>query len=94
MLASLLYAEQPHDEVWVFNQGRWSKNKTLWLQIKDASWDDVVMKEESKKALQKDIYGFFKSEATYKQLSIPWKVGICCILMSLRSIPTMNSSVA
>lgn len=34
------------------------------------------MKEESKKALQKDIYGFFMSEMTYKKLSIPWKVGI------------------
>ena len=36
------------------------------------------MKEESKKALQKDIYGFFDSEVTYVDLSIPWTVGICC----------------
>lgn len=80
-----LDAEQTHDEIWVFNQGNWSKNKSLWLQIKDSSWDDVVMKEESKKALQKDVYGFFESQVTYKNLSIPWKVGICCTLVSRRS---------
>lgn len=43
------------------------------------------MKEESKKALQKDVYGFFESQVTYKNLSIPWKVGICCTLVSRRS---------
>ncbi|KAI9574647.1 P-loop containing nucleoside triphosphate hydrolase protein [Boletus coccyginus] len=59
VLAACLYTEQIHDEIWVFNRGFWSKSGTLWSEIKDSSWDDVVMKEESKKALQKDIYGFF-----------------------------------
>ncbi|KAF8557041.1 P-loop containing nucleoside triphosphate hydrolase protein [Imleria badia] len=76
VLAACLYSEQADEEIWVFNSGSWSKNKTLWHEIKDSSWDDVVMKEESKKALQKDIYGFFKSEMTYKKLSIPWKRGL------------------
>ncbi|KAG8218670.1 P-loop containing nucleoside triphosphate hydrolase protein [Butyriboletus roseoflavus] len=76
VLTACLYTEQTHDEVWVFNQGIWSKNAALWIEIKDSSWDDVVMKEESKKMLQKDIYGFFKSETTYKKFSIPWKRGL------------------
>ncbi|KAF8138498.1 hypothetical protein EV363DRAFT_1314075 [Boletus edulis] len=76
VLAACLYTEQIHDEIWVFNRGFWNKDKTLWLGIKDSSWDDVVMKEESKMALQKDVYGFFKSEMTYKKLSIPWKRGL------------------
>lgn len=76
MLAACLHTEQARDEIWVFNRGFWSKNKSLWNEVSDSSWDNVVMKEESKKALQKDIYGFFKSEMTYKKLSIPWKVGI------------------
>lgn len=78
LLAVCLYAEQTHSEIWVFNRGSWSKNATLWTEIEASSWDDVILKEESKKALQKDIYGFFDSEATYSSLSIPWKVGICC----------------
>ncbi|KAN0097427.1 P-loop containing nucleoside triphosphate hydrolase protein [Tylopilus felleus] len=76
VLATCLYTEQAHDEIWVFNRGFWSKDNALWLGIKDASWDDVVMKEENKTALQKDVYGFFKSESTYKKLSIPWKRGL------------------
>jgi len=76
VLATCLYAEQIHDEIWVFNRGHWSKDKALWNDIKGSSWDDVVMKEENKQALQKDIYGFFKSETTYKKLSIPWKRGL------------------
>jgi len=81
VLAACLYTEQIHDEIWVFNRGFWCKSGTLWSEIKDSSWDDVVMKEESKKALQKDVYGFFKSETTYRKLSIPWKVGIYCIVV-------------
>ncbi|KAG9317491.1 P-loop containing nucleoside triphosphate hydrolase protein [Chiua virens] len=76
VLAVCLYTEQTHDEIWVFNQGFWSKNKSLWLEIKDSSWVNVIMKEENKRALQKDVYGFFKSEMTYKKLSIPWKRGL------------------
>lgn len=80
VLAVALHAEQTHDEIWVFNQGNWQKSKRLWLQIKDSSWDDVVMEEGSKMALQNDVYGFFKSEMTYKKLSIPWKVGVCFLV--------------
>ncbi|KIJ20334.1 hypothetical protein PAXINDRAFT_166412 [Paxillus involutus ATCC 200175] len=76
VLSACLFADQANDEIWVFNQGSWSKNKSLWLEIQDSTWDDVVMKEESKKALQKDIYGFFKSEMVYKKLSLPWKRGL------------------
>jgi len=76
LLAAFLYTEQTHDEIWVFNRGFWSKDRALWLGIKDSSWDDVVMKEESKEALQKDVYGFFQAEMTYKKLSIPWKRGL------------------
>ena len=78
LLAVCLHAEQIHNEIWVFNRGCWSKSKALWYEIAVSSWNDVIMKEESKKALQKDIYGFFDSEVTYVDLSIPWTVGICC----------------
>lgn len=37
-------------------------------------WKNIILKEEFKKALKKDVYGFFASEAVYKKLAIPWKV--------------------
>ncbi|KIJ70138.1 hypothetical protein HYDPIDRAFT_104807 [Hydnomerulius pinastri MD-312] len=76
VLSAGLFQNQVHDEIWVFNQGFWSKNSSLWFEVQNSSWNDVVMKDEAKKALQKDIYGFFKSEQIYKKLSLPWKRGL------------------
>jgi len=63
-----------HNEIWVFNQGFWRKDAGLWNEIQKADWKDVILKEEFKKALKKDVYGFFDSEKLYKDLGIPWKV--------------------
>ncbi|KAJ6628802.1 P-loop containing nucleoside triphosphate hydrolase protein [Mycena sp. CBHHK59/15] len=65
-----------HEEMWVFNQGFWSKDHELWVAVQSADWKDVILKDDFKKALQKDVYGFFKSEALYKELAIPWKRGL------------------
>jgi hypothetical protein len=74
ILAAGVWREQLHDEIWVFNQGFWSKDHGLWTEVQKADWKDVVLKDKFKKSLQKDIYGFFASEAVYKELAIPWKV--------------------
>jgi transitional endoplasmic reticulum ATPase len=34
----------------------------------------VILDKDFKDEIRKDIYGFFKSEKIYKDLSIPWKV--------------------
>jgi transitional endoplasmic reticulum ATPase len=76
LLAAGLYQDKLHDEVWVFNQGFWNKDRGLWQEIQKANWKDVILKDAFKKSLQKDVYGFFSSEDVYKKLAIPWKVGI------------------
>ncbi|KIM91080.1 hypothetical protein PILCRDRAFT_811596 [Piloderma croceum F 1598] len=76
ILAAGIWREQLHDEIWVFNQGFWNKDHGLWTEIQKADWKDVVLKDKFKKNLQKDIYGFFASEAVYKELAIPWKRGL------------------
>lgn len=76
LLEAGAYAEKLHNEIWVFNQGFWQKNAQLWQDVQSADWDDVILEEEFKTALQKDIYGFFSAEGTYKKLSLPWKRGI------------------
>jgi transitional endoplasmic reticulum ATPase len=59
----------------VYNQAYWRKDHGLWVEVQKADWNDVILKDEFKKTLKKDVYGFFTSEDIYKQLAIPWKVG-------------------
>ena len=63
-----------HDEIWVFNQGFWDKDEGLWEEVQKADWKDVILNEDFKTTLQKDIFGFFSSERIYLDLQIPWKV--------------------
>jgi len=74
ILAAGKHANDLHDEIWVFDQGFWDKNAALWTEIHKADWKDVILKDSFKRALQKDVYGFFDSEELYKELAIPWKV--------------------
>ncbi|KAF8076577.1 P-loop containing nucleoside triphosphate hydrolase protein [Lyophyllum atratum] len=76
LLSAGAWASQLHDEIWVFNQGWWSKDHGLWADVQKADWKDVILKDTFKKALQKDVYGFFTSEKIYKDLGIPWKRGL------------------
>ena len=74
LLAAGAWADQLHEEIWVYNQGFWRKDHGLWKEIQKADWKDIILKDAFKKALQKDVYGFFTSETIYKELGIPWKV--------------------
>ncbi|KAJ7129496.1 P-loop containing nucleoside triphosphate hydrolase protein [Mycena epipterygia] len=76
ILKSGLWDQSLHDEIWVYNQGFWQKDHPLWVDIQKADWKDVILKDEFKKALHKDVYGFFKSEPIYRELAIPWKRGL------------------
>ncbi len=72
LLAAGVWFDQLHNEIWVYNQG-WMKNAGLWQEIQKASWDAVILEDDFKLALQKDVFGFFSSKDTYKELSLPWK---------------------
>ncbi|KAI9448003.1 P-loop containing nucleoside triphosphate hydrolase protein [Lactarius indigo] len=75
LLAAGVWSDQLHNEIWVYNQG-WMKNASLWQEIQKASWDAVILEEDFKRALKKDVFGFFSSKDTYKGLSLPWKRGL------------------
>jgi transitional endoplasmic reticulum ATPase len=68
------WANSLHEEIYVFDSGFWQKDARLWQEVQKANWDDVILKNEFKKTLQKDIFGFFDSEELYRELAIPWKV--------------------
>lgn len=76
LLANGIWRNKLHNEIWVFNQGFWSKDAALYAEVQKANWDDVILKEDFKKNLQKDVFGFFTSEELYKKLGIPWKRGL------------------
>lgn len=88
LLAAGIWQNDLHQEIYVFNQGFWNKDHNLWLEVQKARWEDVILKEEFKTNLKKDIYGFFDSEDLYKSLSIPWKV-----FLSLGTIASRYSYV-
>lgn len=69
--------QELHEEVLVYDQGFWQKNHALYEEIQKANWKDVILKDKFKKAIQGDIEDFFKSEAVYKELAVPWKVSQC-----------------
>jgi AAA+ superfamily predicted ATPase len=65
-----------HDEIYVFDDSRWHKNKELWKSVQGASWDDVILDPGTKSNLMKDVQGFFSNRELYKKLAVPWKRGL------------------
>jgi transitional endoplasmic reticulum ATPase len=70
------WSSELHDEIWVFNHGMWTKNSELFAAIRDASWDDVILDENMKNTIVKDVVGFFDAKDAYKRFGVPWKRGI------------------
>lgn len=65
-----------HDEIYVFDQGYWQKSSELFESVRKASWEDVILKEDTKKAIINDVMTFFDSQETYERLKVPWKRGV------------------
>ncbi|MCJ1419597.1 hypothetical protein MMC32_005952 [Xylographa parallela] len=76
IMAASKWSLELHGEVWVFDQMVWQKNKALWEEIQKASWEDVILDEDMKQALQDDVEGFFDERDNYEKFQIPWKRGI------------------
>ncbi|KAI1036173.1 hypothetical protein LB504_011415 [Fusarium proliferatum] len=70
------WASDLHDEVWVFDQGFFSKDHELWESAQKSTWDAVILDEDMKKSLIDDHISFFESRQTYTGLGVPWKRGI------------------
>lgn len=64
------------DEMWVFQDGRWSKDKAMWAAIRDASWNDIILEKEFLEGLRRDTRTFFENRKIYKDLGVIWKRGL------------------
>ncbi|KAF9878855.1 ATPase [Colletotrichum karsti] len=76
VLAAGSWSEDLHDEVWVYDQGRWQKSRELFESTRNASWENVILDTDMKKALIEDHLSFYKSRETYQNLKVPWKRGL------------------
>ena len=74
VLAASIWSQEIHDQIWVYDQGRWSKNAELWRVVQGGSWNDVVMEESTKRAIMRDVIGFFDARETYAEFGTVWKV--------------------
>ncbi|KAG9495544.1 hypothetical protein J7337_013793 [Fusarium musae] len=76
VLAAGSWASDLHNEVWVFDQGFFTKDRELWESAQKSTWDAVILDEDMKKSLINDHLSFFESRQTYARLGVPWKRGI------------------
>lgn len=66
---------QLHDEILVYD-GYWDKDANLWTSVQKADWKDIILNEEMKQEVIRDVEGFFDERDIYKEFGIPWKVCI------------------
>ncbi|KAK3174448.1 hypothetical protein OEA41_001694 [Lepraria neglecta] len=82
----------PLGDKWVYVYDRyWVRSKALYEQVKNASWDDVILNEEMKKQITELMHKFFDSKAIYKDLGVPWKRG--SFFMTLEQGTDSNISI-
>lgn len=70
------WTKELHEEIYVFDDSRWLKSKSLYESVQSASWDDVVLDAKTKAKLIDDVEGFFDNQELYKSFGVPWKRGI------------------
>lgn len=64
---------QLHNEILVYD-GYWQKDANLWNSVQKADWKDIILNEEMKQEVIRDVEGFFDERDIYKEFGIPWKV--------------------
>ncbi|KAI9658836.1 MAG: hypothetical protein M1831_003862 [Alyxoria varia] len=56
--------------------GYWSRSRELYEEVQKSSWDNVILGEKMKKALQTVSSKFFDSKDIYDRYGVPWKRGL------------------
>lgn len=76
VLAASKWTSELHEEIYVFDDGCWDKNKKLWSAVQSSTWDDVILDPTMKATLINDVQNFFDSKPLYEEYAVPWKRGI------------------
>lgn len=62
-------------EILVYREGYFEKDKDLFDEIRGATFDNLILRDTLKEAIQKDFTQFFNSRETYERYGIPWRRG-------------------
>ena len=63
-------------EVLVFDNGHWYKDEYLFQDIKNATFDNLILQGNLKQEILDDLEQFFASRSLYEEHDVPWKRGI------------------
>jgi len=71
-----VWSTEIRGEVLVFDNGHWYKDEHLFHDIKNATFDNLILKGSLKQDIRDDITQFFAARPTYEECGVPWKRGI------------------
>lgn len=63
-------------EVLVFDNGNWYKDENLFQDIKNATFENLILRGSLKQEIRDDLVQFFASRDLYEEHDVPWKRGI------------------
>ena len=63
-------------EVLVFDMGSWNKDEQLFQDIKNSTFDNLILRGDLKQEIREDVEQFFQSRDLYEEHDIPWKRGL------------------
>lgn len=76
LISSIRWMQELHDEVLIFDNGYWQKNRELYRNVQKSNWEDVILDQERKDNIIDDVIGFFDAEKRYAEFGVPWKRGV------------------
>lgn len=65
-----------HDEIYIFDAGRWKKSTSLYKAVQKTHWEDVILDHSTKASIISDVNAFFDNKSFYTMYNVPWKRGI------------------
>lgn len=78
----LVHASSSHTDdiqqgdVLVYDDNGWTKSDRLWESVQNSKWGNVILDENLKKGLIRDVEGFFDQGDDYDSFEVPWQRGI------------------
>ena len=76
LLRSGQWSAEAHQQIWVFDNARWAKDKALWESVQATSWEDVIVTPVVRQRLNRDVHGFFGNRELYRKSKVAWRRGI------------------
>lgn len=69
------WASDVRDEILVYEDGYFDKDKDLFEAIRSATFDNLILPDTLKREIRNDFAQFFNSRETYEHYGIPWRRG-------------------